>query len=76
MAENRRYQRIRNSRIIKQLELKQTPDGPQCDEELSRRTGGLTYGQMVDLAGQANFRHALWQISRAIAELFARVSPS
>ncbi|MCZ6678930.1 MAG: hypothetical protein O7E52_16985 [Candidatus Poribacteria bacterium] len=70
MAENRRYQHIRNSRLLAQLALTDTPDGQQCDPELSGLTGGLTYAQMVELAEQANFRHALWQIGEAIAERF------
>ena len=73
MAVNRRYQRIRNSRILKQLELRPTPDGPQCDPVLSQRAKGLTYPEMVVLADKANFRHALWQIGEAIANLFAEV---
>ncbi len=73
MAENRRYQRIRNTRLLKQLELRHTPSGRQCDEELSRRAGGLGDEEMVDLAGGANFRHALWQIQEATADLFEEV---
>ena len=73
MVVNRRYQRIRNSRILKQLELRPTPDGLQCDPVLSQRAKGLTYPEMVVLADKANFRHALWQIAEAIADLFAEV---
>lgn len=70
MAENRRYQRIRNARLLEQLALRKVSGELQCSEELSRRTGGMSYREMVDTAGQANFRHALWQISQGIAELF------
>ena len=73
MAVNRRYQRIRNDRILKQLALRPTPDGLQCDPVLSQRAKGLTYPEMVMLADKANFRHALWQIAEAIADLFAEV---
>ena len=73
MAVNRRYQRIRNDRILKQLALRPTPDGLQCDPVLSQRAKGLTYPEMVVLADKANFRHALWQIAEAIADLFAEV---
>ena len=73
MAENRRYQRIRNARTLKQLELRHESGVWQCSEELSRRTGGLSYREMVDMAGQANFRHALWQIGQGIAEVFEQV---
>ena len=69
LAENRRYQRIRNGRLLAGLQLKQVGDVLECDDELSRRTGGLSYVEMVEAARQANFRHALWQIAEAIADL-------
>lgn len=70
MAENRRYQRIRNPRLIKQLALRRTPTGLDCDPELKAKTGGLTYQQMVNLADRAGFRNALLQIATATADLF------
>jgi hypothetical protein len=73
LAENRRYQQIRNPRLIKQYKLKKTKSGWECDEELSRRTGGLSYAEMVELAERANFRHALWQMGAAVAKLFEQV---
>ncbi len=73
LAENRRYQRIRNPRLIKQYALTKTRDVWQCDAELSRTAGGLTYTEMVEIADRANFRHALWQMGEAIAELFEQV---
>ncbi len=73
LAENRRYQRIRNARLIKLYALAKTQSGWQCDEELSRRMGGLNYAAAVNLAEQANFRHALWQMGEAIAGLFEQV---
>ena len=73
LAENRRYQRIRNPRLLKQLELQRTPGGWQCSEELSRQCGGLCYPEMVELAEEADFRHALWQIAEAIVDLFVCV---
>lgn len=73
LAENRRYQRIRNPRLLEQLALKRTADGWQCHEELSRQTGGLVYAEMVELAEAADFRHALWQMAEAIVDLFVRV---
>lgn len=72
LAENRRYQRIRNERLLKQLELKRTPAGWQCDDQLSRQTGGLSYAEMVELAERADFRHALWQMAEAIVDLFVQ----
>jgi len=74
MAVNRRYQRVRNGRILKQLALRKTAKGLQCDPVLSERAKGLTYPEMVALAEKANFRHALWQMGEAIAEVFAEVS--
>ena len=73
LHENRRYQRIRNSRLLKQYELRKTSAGWQCSDELSRQTGGLSYAEMVGLAGRANFRHALWQMGEAIVALFEQV---
>jgi hypothetical protein len=73
LAENRRYQAIRNSRLLKQYALRKTNGVWQCSEELSRQAGGLTYAEMVGLAERAQFRHALWQMAEAIVELFQQV---
>ena len=73
LAENRRYQRVRNARLLEQLKLTRANGGWNCDEELSRRTGGLTYPEMVRLADEAGFRHALWQMGEAVADLFEQV---
>ncbi|MBT6155463.1 MAG: hypothetical protein HOL01_21325 [Planctomycetaceae bacterium] len=73
LAENRRYQQIRNPRLLKQLALRKNKTGWQCDEELSRRAGGLSYREMLELADKANFRHALWQMGEAIARVFEQV---
>ncbi len=73
LAENRRYQKIRNPRLLKQYALKKTNSGWQCDDELSQRTGGMTYQEMVAMADDAGFRHALWQMGEAIADLFEQV---
>lgn len=73
LAENRRYQKIRNPRLLKQYALKKTRSGWTCDNELSRRTGGLTYQEMVAMADNVGFRHALWQMGEAIANVFERV---
>ena len=71
LAENRRYQRIRNGRILKELALRDTPNGPQCDPALSARAKGLSWPQMKALAEKARFRHALWQMGERVAEMFA-----
>jgi len=73
LEENRRYQRVRNPRLIQQYALTKTGKGWQCDAELSRKTGGLSYAAMVELADKANFRHALWQMGEAIVKLFQQV---
>ncbi len=73
MEENRRYQRIRNARLLKQLELKREKGRWKCDEELSKITGGLSYEEMVELAEKANFRHAMWQMGEAIVNLYEQV---
>ena len=73
LAENRRYQRIRNPRLIKQYALSKTRDGWQCDAALSRTAGGLTYTEMIEMADKADFRHALWQMGEAVAQLFEQV---
>ena len=73
LRENRRYQRIRNQRLLDELELVRSPGGWQCNAELSRQTGGLSYAEMVELAEQADFRHALWQMAEAIVDLFVQV---
>ena len=73
LAENRRYQAIRNGRLLRQLKLTRRGGDWQCDAELSRRTGGLRYAEMVALAEKANFRHALWQMGEAAAGLYEQV---
>jgi hypothetical protein len=73
LAENRRYQQIRNPRLMKQYALKQQGTRWVCDEGLSQRTGGLTYAEMVALADKANLRHALWEMGEAVALLFSQV---
>ena len=74
LEENRRYQHIRNPRLIKQYALTKTRQGWQCDAELSRKTGGLKYAEMLEAADKANFRHALWQMGEAIVKLFEQVT--
>lgn len=73
LGENRRYQRIRNERLLKRYELHPEPDGPRCDETLSRQCGGLTYTEMVGVAQQAGFRGVLDGIAEQIVDLFEAV---
>ena len=73
LKENRRYQSIRNARLLKQYELHKTKDGWQCSDELARQAGGHTYSEMLGIARRAQFRHALWQMGEAIVGLFEQV---
>ena len=73
LAENRRYQSIRNSRLLQKYQLRETKNGWQCSDELTRQAGGHTYPEMVGLARRAQFRHALWQMGEAIVGLFEQV---
>jgi hypothetical protein len=73
LKENRRYQAIRNRRLVKLYALRKTGRGPECAEELSRQAGGLSYREMVGLAERAGFRQALWQMGEAVADLLGLV---
>ncbi|NQV23670.1 MAG: hypothetical protein HQ518_04805 [Rhodopirellula sp.] len=73
LQENRRYQAIRNPRLLKLYRLRKLRSEWQCSEELMRQSGGLSYSEMVRLADEANFRHALWEMGEAIATLFEQV---
>jgi hypothetical protein len=46
--------------------------GLDCNEAL-RKTVGLSYPKMVELAPKADCRHTLWQIRDAVADMFASV---
>jgi hypothetical protein len=60
--------------IIEQLKLTRDAQGIwQCDPQLSRRAGNLSYAEMIELAAQANFRHTMWQIGESIADLFQAI---
>jgi hypothetical protein len=54
LKENRRYQQIRNSRLLKQYALKKTKSGWDCSDELMLQTGGLSYVEMIGLARRAD----------------------
>jgi len=70
MAENRRYLKMLAPVWLKELELDRTNGDWDCSASL-RRVTGLHYAEMVALAEKAQFRHALWQIGEAVADLFA-----
>ena len=73
LKENRRYQTIRNPRLIKSYRLRKNGAEWMCSNELIRQTGGLTYTEMVEAADKAEFRHALWTIAEKTADLFETV---
>lgn len=73
LRENRRYQAIRNPRLLKLYRLKRLKSEWHCDEELSRQSGGLHYSEMVKLADKADFRHAMWEMGEAIVTLFEQI---
>lgn len=74
LAENRRYLKIHKDQILRDLELKRSGDGWECNDALREATGGLHYREMVELAEKAHFRHALWQMGEAVADLFTQVA--
>lgn len=76
MSENRRYQKIRNPRLVRQLALDQMPDGLNCNVQLSQITGGLSFEEMMQIADAAGFRQTLAQIGEAIAQFLASISLS
>ncbi len=55
--------------VLRELALVPGPAGvPDCNERL-RATTGLTYPQMLKVAAQAGFRHALRQIGDSVADM-------
>jgi hypothetical protein len=73
LLENRRFLRRYVPWALADMELHQTAAGPDCNENI-RRTVGLSYPEMVELADRANFRHALWQMGEAVADMFTAVA--
>ncbi len=73
LVENRRYVGPHSRDVLKDLELSRIAEGRwECNETI-RKTVGLNYAQMLDLAEKANFRHTLWQMGEAVADMFAAV---
>lgn len=73
LLENRRYQAIRNPRLLARYRLRKVKDQWECSDELTQQADGLRYADMVRLADEAGFRHALWNMGEAIANLFEQV---
>jgi hypothetical protein len=72
LRENRRFLRGYCQSVLADMELQQTTTGWACNENL-RKIAGLSYPEMVELAEKANFRHTLWQIGEAVADMFSSV---
>ncbi|MEQ1860833.1 MAG: hypothetical protein ABMA13_12935 [Chthoniobacteraceae bacterium] len=68
LAENRRWCAIHAQDVMRDLAL----TNGECSAAIRELTG-LNYVQMVALANEAHYRHALWQMAEAIAEMFAAV---
>lgn len=73
LKENRRYLKIYNQTVLKELELTWTVHGWDCHESLRTISGGLHYSEMVEVAAKSNFRHALWQMTSEIMKVFTQV---
>lgn len=71
LAENHRYQGIRNRHLLADLSLSTGPDGaPVCQAALSETAGGLSYSEMLEAAREARFREALGETGELIADAF------
>ncbi|MFN6049369.1 MAG: hypothetical protein ACK47R_00930, partial [Planctomycetia bacterium] len=73
LKENRRYLKIYNQTVLKELELTRTVHGWDCSKAMKAASGGLSYAEMVDAAQKAGFRQALWQMTEEILKLFKQV---
>jgi hypothetical protein len=71
--ENRRYLKTYVERLLPTYELTRVGAERKCDAELSRRTGGLQYSEMVHAAQQAGLRDTLNQIADEAVSLFDQV---
>lgn len=71
--ENRRYLQQYLKRLLPEYRLTRAGDAWECDQELSRQTGGLTYSQMAEEARRAGLRATLSQIAEEAAHLIERV---
>lgn len=70
LAENRRWCRFHAEDVVKEMQLVPNDQGrPDANADI-RKSVGLDYPQMLELAAKANFRHALWQMGEAIAKMF------
>jgi len=75
LIENRRWLRVYQEQVLKEVGLQRTAAGWECSAEMSRTAGGLSYAEMIEAAEKASFRRALWQIAETVADLFGRMVP-
>ena len=73
LVENRRYLRQHARDELANMELHDTPGGPECPDAM-RAITGLSYAEMREAAERADFRHALWQMGEQIASMFEAVT--
>lgn len=71
LTENRRWCRFHAEDVVKDMQLVRNADGKRDCNESIRQGVGLHYDQMVELADKAGFRHALWQMGEAVAQMLA-----
>ena len=70
LAENRRWCKRHAEDVLQDLQLIRAADGRLDCSESIRKAVGLNYAAMLVLADKANFRHALWQMGEAVAQMF------
>lgn len=73
LAENRRWCGAHARDVLAQMELTRVQGRLECQPAL-RELVGADYAEMVALADKAGFRHALWQMGEAVADMFAAVT--
>jgi hypothetical protein len=71
--ENRRYLKKYLARLLPQYELTKVGGRLECDTELSRVSGGLSYDEMAAAAREAGFRETLAKIADEAAGLCGQV---
>jgi hypothetical protein len=70
LAENRRWVHFHSQDVLEDLRLVPVANGRlECNESI-RKSVGLNYAQMLDLADKARFRAALDKMGNAVADMF------
>ena len=73
LKQNRRYQKVRNQRLLERYQLHAVDGELQCDAGLSQIAQNLSYRQMLTVARDAQFRQHVDQIAETICGLFEQV---